>query len=95
MYYKELRKYLKKDVGTPQSMYICAISTDSNNAPMARVMKEYFNMGFGDLLNDLIKHQNKPFYKRISKYHKELEIIYVKMINVMLPFNDSHFDDRF
>lgn len=95
MYYKELRKYLKKDVGNPQSMYIEAISTDPNNAPMARVMKEYFEMGLGDLVNDLITHRRKPFFKRMSSYHKELERIYVKMINVLVSWNDTHFDDAF
>lgn len=95
MYYKELVKYLKKGVGNPQSMYIEAISTDPNNAPMAKVMKEYFEMGLGDLVNDLIKHRNKPFFKRRSEYHKELERIYVKMINVMVSWNDTKYDDRF
>lgn len=95
MYYKELEKYLKKGVGNPQSMYICAISTDPNNAPMKRVMDEYFEIGFGDLINDLIKHKNKSFWKTRSRYYKELERIYIKMLNVLMTLNDSHFDNRF
>ncbi len=96
MYYKELRKYLKDNGRMPQSCYMEAISTDPNNAPMARIMKEYFgNMGLGDLINDFTNHKNKPFFKRMSKYHKELERIYIKMINVLITWNDTKFDDRF
>lgn len=98
MYYKELEKYLKKGGETPQSCYIEAISTDPNNALMARIMKEYFeNMGLGDLVNDLVNHKKKPFFKRIfyGRYHRELEQIYIKMINVMVSYNDTKYDDRF
>jgi hypothetical protein len=95
MYYKELVKYLKKDVGNPQSMYINAIASDPNNAPMAKVMKEYFEIGLGDLINDLINHKRKPFWKRRTDYHKELERIYIKMINVLVSLNDFNFDNRF
>lgn len=57
--------------------------------PMHKVMLEYFEMGLGDLIKDLIEHKNKPYHKRMSSYHKELEFIYVRMINVLVSINQQ------
>ena len=39
-----------------------------------------YKANLGDLINDFIKHESKPFWKR-NYYHNHLSEIYKKMLN--------------
>lgn len=43
-------------------------------------VKDEYNAGLGDLMNDLIEHKSKPFWKR-KYYHKHLTELYLQMLN--------------
>lgn len=86
MYYKELAKYLKKDVGNPQSMAIYEHAICDSYEPMAKVMKEYFEFGLGDLINDFYNHKRKIIH---DSYYDELLKIYIRMLNVLIGWNQT------
>jgi hypothetical protein len=54
-----------------------------NKLPDGQEIKIYYDeyvANLGDLMEDFIKHQNKPFWKR-KYYHEHLTQIYKDMLN--------------
>ncbi|MDP2683446.1 MAG: hypothetical protein Q8P20_00150 [bacterium] len=90
-----LNKYIKKDHkgGFPSlELYHGAFTDCHSYEPMAKLMRDYFEFGLGDLINELIEHKNRPFYKKWTRYHKVTEAIIIRMINVMIQWQQK---DRF
>ena len=93
-----LNKYIKKEHkgGFPSlELYSGAFTDCESYEPMAKLMRDYFEFGLGDLISELVKHKNRPFFLRWTKYHKTTEIILVRMLNVMMSWNQQNRFDRF
>lgn len=72
--YKELKKYKtgnkKKAIGVYSDKREVEIMLDEYVAPL------------GDLMEDFIEHQTKPFWKR-KYYHSHLTKLYKEMLNTI------------
>ncbi len=73
MFYKEISKYKTgKKIPTictiVNSDATCTINLDEHRFPL------------GDLINDFIKHESKPFWKK-DYGHKDITELYIKILN--------------
>lgn len=46
------------------------------------ILVDHYEIPIGDLINDFVKHKNKPFWKR-DLFHKYIEEWYIKRLNVI------------
>jgi hypothetical protein len=69
--YKELEKY-KTDDFVIEEMEV--------NGQKIFINLDKYTAGVGDLVNDLIKHKNKPFWMW-KNYDSHLTELYIKMLN--------------
>ena len=71
--YKELEKYRTGGKLECQGKIF-------NSKENITIMLDEYEANLGDLLNDLIEHKQKPFWKR-KNYHEYLTELYIKMLN--------------
>ncbi len=83
--YKELEKYIiERDI--PVTMPVVETTLNGINQGMTGTIKDFiyyqdeYRIPLGDLLNDIINHKRKPFWRR-KYYHKHLTEIYTKILN--------------
>lgn len=70
--YKELEKYK-----TGKKVEGVGVLPDKQEI---KIYYDGYQFGLGDLMNDFIKHNNKPFWKK-KHYHNHLTEMYVKLLN--------------
>lgn len=77
--YKELEKYK-----TGNKVDAIGVLPNKREVP---IKQDEYIAGLGDLIQDFIKHESKPYWKR-KYYHEHLTELYLKMLNeIQVPYS--------